>query len=414
MSKRTLTRKVRAAYRQDQLARILTLPEHKFGRVFGMTTVDVDQPYPHDYYHFKDNGSRVLAVAHLDTVVRPDRRKPCFLTTYRGPGVISGALDDRLGAYVILKLLPALGITCDWLLTVGEESGRSTAGLFKTEKDYDWVIEFDRGGTDVVMYQFEDDASIAAVEAAGAKVGNGSFSDIASLEHLGVKAFNWGAGYDGNYHSEDGYAYLDDTFGMVAKYLRFHAQNAGVAMPHEESAYGSGRSWWDDDSYRSGDYGKCASCGEDNMVNLDTGYCEFCGICQDCGATDPDLAAEWGDDEVDVCQCYTPRRAREHQDAGREHTVTWDEWLASRPDGPAAQSPPAIAPPAQRPDRLNFRPSSGTRRPTARDAAARCAASPASRTRSPATARTSPSRAARPVRLSCPRSTARTSGRSET
>ena len=44
--------------------------------------------------------------------------------------VHSGALDDRLGAYIILDLLPKLGINVDVLLTVGEEQGRSTANFF--------------------------------------------------------------------------------------------------------------------------------------------------------------------------------------------------------------------------------------------------------------------------------------------
>jgi hypothetical protein len=239
------------------------------------------------YYHFRDNGSKVLSVAHLDTVVRPDRRAPHFSNTERGPRVVSGALDDRLGAYVILDLLPQLGVTCDQLLTTGEEDGASTAADFKPGKDYDWVIEFDRGGTDVVMYQYDDHACRKAVQASGAPVGTGSFSDIAYLEHLGVKCFNWGAGYDGNYHSENGYAYLNDTFGMTAKYLRFHEQNAGKAMPHaeEEPAYYGGRSGW---KYGSGDWidktdseGYCWVCTA-LSVDPDTRICDECGSCGDC------------------------------------------------------------------------------------------------------------------------------------
>ena len=198
------------------------------------------------------------------------------------------------------------------------------------------VIEFDRTGTDVVMYQYEDDASMQAVEAAGAKMGLGSFSDIAYLEHLGVKAFNWGVGYRGNYHSESGYAYLNDTFAMAAKYLRFHEQNAGTRMPHEARRPSSGSSYgsyglhdkhYDDDDY----YGDCNSCGEKNAVDSVTWYCGFCGICQDCGATDPDIAAEWNDPDVDVCQCYAPKPRGAASDDRDWRAMDWDEYCALRP-----------------------------------------------------------------------------------
>lgn len=323
MPKNSLTRRIRRAYCQDELARICTLPEHKFGSAFGMQTVTVDQKWPsysdrsEDYYHFRDNGGRVLAVAHLDTVVRGNRRTPRFRATENGPLITSGALDDRLGAYVILRMLPKLSITCDWLLTVGEESGQSTAEFFKPEKDYDWLIEFDRAGTDVVMYQYEDRASREAVQASGAVVGNGSYSDIAYLEHLGVKAFNWGVGYRGDYHSERGYAYLNDTFAMIAKYLRFSEQNAGVAMLHD-----SDRPWWDDDEEYDY-YTDCEVCGARESVDSVTLYCAQCGSCADCG-----LAEDAG------CMCYTPRHIREvaagYARSGDEPPEPWSSFPAAR------------------------------------------------------------------------------------
>jgi muconolactone D-isomerase len=274
MPARRNSRRIRGAYSQADLSSVLTLPETEFADVFGMQTTEVDQrgwgSRVDDYYHFRDNGSHVLAVAHLDTVVRPNRRKADFYATNNGPAVISGALDDRLGAYVILKMLPALGVTCDWLLTVGEENGESTAGFFKPAKEYDWVIEFDRGGTDVVMYQYEDEPTRQAVRACGATVGKGSFSDICYLEDLNVKAFNWGVGYQGNYHSEKGYAVLGDTFSMVGKYLRFHRQNIGVTMPHES----------DEPSHDGLD---CDMCGEWDSVNLITMICGSCHRCYECG-----------------------------------------------------------------------------------------------------------------------------------
>jgi len=352
-------RKIRQAYSQDALARICTLREDRFGRAFGMQTVHVSQPAPYlrypgdsgrpeDYYHFKDNGARVLAVAHLDTVVAGKRRVPRFRTTENGPLIVSGALDDRLGAYVILDLLPKLGLTCDWLLTVGEESGLSTAEFFKPEKEYDWIIEFDRGGTDVVMYQYEDRASRGLVEASGAAMGSGSFSDIASLEHLNAKAFNWGVGYRGDYHSERGYAYLNDTFAMVGKYLRFHEQNAGTPMPHDpdvweasdrySASYGRYSASWAYDGAPGED---CWICNEPGAVDPVTRYCRVCGACDDCYELE------------DSCQCYTPAglarraedeaaRAEDGGSSGRRENgsrppfpgtpdqVSWGQYLAKR------------------------------------------------------------------------------------
>jgi hypothetical protein len=298
-----LTRQVRRAYRQDELADVCTLPEKDFGEAYRMETVELSPRQSlysrwslydeENYYHFRDNSANVLAVAHLDTVVRGDRRAPRFAGTRNGPIVQSGALDDRLGAYAILHLLPRLGITCDWLFTVGEESGQSTAESFKSGKDYDWVIEFDRMGTDVVMYQYEDEDSREAVEASGAVMGLGSFSDIAYLEHLEVKAFNWGIGYRGDYHSEKGYAYLNDTFSMVARYLRFQDQNAGIRMPHEAESWTSYRTDSSEDYYAT-----CYQCGAKDAVDTTDWYCEMCGSCQDCGEV-----------KGDGCLCYVKENA---------------------------------------------------------------------------------------------------------
>lgn len=224
-----------------ELRRVCELHETGFQRAYDLDRFAVDQAAPDDFYLFRDNGASVLAVAHLDTVGRHETRSCNYVETESGTVVYSRALDDRLGAYVILDLLPKLGVDVDILLTVGEESGRSTAAFFEPSKEYDHLIEFDRGGTDVVLYQYDDDATRDLVDACGARVGDGIFSDISELEHLGVKGLNWGVGYQ-DYHSPRSHAYLDDTFGMVDHYLTFHAQNAGRRLSHEafESA-----SWLD-------------------------------------------------------------------------------------------------------------------------------------------------------------------------
>lgn len=262
------TRKIRKAFDRDVFKRVCEMAELDFHEAYDMELVPVDQARPADYYLFLDRGSDILSVAHLDTVVFPDERICQFLTTADGGTVAySGALDDRSGAYTILELLPKLGIEHDVLLTVGEESGRSTAQFFETEKDYKYIIEFDRGGMDVVMYQYEDRASEDLIRAAGAKMGDGSFSDIAYLEHLGAKAFNWGIGYKGNYHGPRGHVWLDDLYQMVAYYLNFHEDNKDSFLRHVpdwRSRYGRTGSIWADfecegDPHTCPDWG-CANC----------------------------------------------------------------------------------------------------------------------------------------------------------
>lgn len=254
--------RILAAFDRDELSRICTMPERRFARAFGMRRVKVNRPTPKwrsgtavqaaprvgacpdDFYAFRDNGASVLAVAHLDTVVWPVERMCDFAETADGTVVHSGALDDRLGAYVILDMLPKLGINVDVLLTTGEESGRSTAEFFEPPdgKEYNWIIEFDRGGTDVVMYQYDSRDMDEIVRASGARVGNGSFTDICYLDHLGVKAFNWGVGYQ-QYHTVRGYAYLEDLFEMLNFFMRFHAEWGELRLEHDPKDRKSGRNW---------------------------------------------------------------------------------------------------------------------------------------------------------------------------
>lgn len=253
-------KRVERAFSREGLARVCAMPEEDFAAAYDMDTYGVDQREPHDFYHFRDNGSNVLAVAHLDTVSDASEREAHFLDTSGGPVVYSRALDDRLGAYIILDLLPELlGHQYDVLLTTGEEMGASTAAFFEPDKDYDWMIEFDRGGTDVVMYQYEDEETCDAVRRVGARVGDGIFSDISYMDHLGCKGWNWGVGYQ-DYHGPRAHAYLDDTMMMVARFLNFDHHNRGVYYPHTpkvtDSWMGYGRSsrsysnlWsWDDDA----------------------------------------------------------------------------------------------------------------------------------------------------------------------
>lgn len=188
-------------------------------------------------YIHKDNGSSILAVAHLDSVQDADHFYS--LVIQNREIVLTPSLDDRLGAYTILDLLPSLGIKVDTLLTEGEERGMSTAGFFTTDKRYNWIVEFDRTGTDVVMYDYDSPGIRKLLRNCGITIGTGTFTDICDLQHLGVKAFNFGVGYY-NYHSVWSYCDIADYTHMVGKFMQFHKRYSKLMLPHKKQP----KSWY--------------------------------------------------------------------------------------------------------------------------------------------------------------------------
>jgi len=170
------------------------------------------------YYAFQDNGSSVLAVAHMDIAGNIKDKQGIFAMANNV--VVSPALDDRLGVFIITKLLPAFGVLPDILLTTDEEKGASTASFFDAPKDYNWVFSFDRSGADVVMYDYKTTALAQLLGAMGFDVGFGSFSDICWLDHLGVSGFNFGTGYYRE-HTVKCHAQLNTTIFMVGLFIEF-------------------------------------------------------------------------------------------------------------------------------------------------------------------------------------------------
>jgi hypothetical protein len=170
-------------------------------------------------YYYKDNGSDILAVGHLDSVCKPEHFSVLKLSHCEL--IFSPVLDDRLGVYIILDALKQLNINVDILLTEGEEKGKSTAAFFETDKQYNWMVEFDRAGSDVVTYQYENPEFKAKLESVGYKVGIGTFSDISALSHLGCSGVNIGIGYE-SYHSLNANADVDIIYANLAKFKRFY------------------------------------------------------------------------------------------------------------------------------------------------------------------------------------------------
>lgn len=185
-------------------------------------------------YGFLDRGSDVLSVAHLDAV----GEKPHFFGGYvegTDPWVFSPWLDDRLGVFVVLDVLPQLGFKHDVLLCTGEEQGRSTARNFTLPigKKYRYIVEFDRMGEDVVNYQYKQPDMEKAIKEAGFKdLGRGSYTDIVNLDHLGVAAMNIAVGYM-QPHTKWCQADLRILFRQLVRYGRFVEETEGITFPFD-------------------------------------------------------------------------------------------------------------------------------------------------------------------------------------
>lgn len=193
---------------------------------------------PDGMYVFRDNGSNILGIAHLDTVQNLSHFEVQNLDDTRV--VRNAQLDDRLGAYVILSLLPQLGVNCDILLTEGEEGGHSTGLYFEPTKKYNWIFEFDRMGMDVVMYQYHDKPTEEMMGKEGFIPAKGSFSDISMMEHLGVKGFNFGTGFY-DYHGKDSHAIESHVLHNVKLFKQFYDKYKNTQLPHKNSGYYTGR-----------------------------------------------------------------------------------------------------------------------------------------------------------------------------
>ena len=187
-------------------------------------------------YVYRNNKQSVLGVAHLDSV---RTNKHFIRTPFKGDTVyFASQCDDRLGAYIILDLLPKLGIQYDILLTEGEESGRSTARYFEPPdgKKYNWIFSFDREGTDVVMYEYEESEHYRMLADLDLTLGFGSFSDICYLEDLKAKGFNFGTGYYES-HGLRAHFRLSHMAKQVARFLKFYQKYKSTSMKHKPSGY---------------------------------------------------------------------------------------------------------------------------------------------------------------------------------
>ncbi len=232
MNKR-FTRKLRRSLRKTLLADIDCFRQLK------NATVQETKDGPAIYI---DRGASVLAVGHLDTVL--------FNKNYsiNGDRILNcPQLDDRLGVWVILYLLPILypDFRFDILLCDSEEVGLSTGQHYPIDKQYNWGFEFDRAGTDSVVYDYQSEHWVNEIKTFS-DVGIGAFSDISYLEHLGCKFVNVGVGYH-NQHSPNCYADLNETLFMVDSFAQWGIASQDTHFPHQKTAKQS--SWIAEDYF---------------------------------------------------------------------------------------------------------------------------------------------------------------------
>lgn len=232
-----------------------------------------------------DRGCPVIGVAHMDHV--KFWSKPKIVKEKKE--IWCPQLDDRLGIWVLLDLLPHFGVQTDILLTDSEECGRSTAKDFNTDKKFNWMYQFDRRGTDTVLYGYDSDENRARLEAHDLTTGWGSFSDICSLEHLGCSGWNVGTGYY-NEHSDNCHAKLQETYFQALKFAQFFNEHKDTHIPvparpkRRSYGYGSYYTGWDD-IYTS-KYDDVLSRVTDSVAEAERNARWKCEVCHDMNMAD--------------------------------------------------------------------------------------------------------------------------------
>jgi hypothetical protein len=208
------------------LSKVCSMKETAIAKRYGLQYVYT----PDGGYWFKDNGSDILAVAHLDS---------CYpymhwdIARLRHDTLIfCSNLDDRLGAYLLLEYLQKAGLQYDILLTTNEEKGKSTARHFRTNKNYNWMFMFDRAGTGSVIYNYRGDEWELALRDAGLDPTAGVYSCIKDLEFLGCKGVNIGTGYHNNHHPE-AFARRSEIMQQLRHFLTFYEENANIPYAHK-------------------------------------------------------------------------------------------------------------------------------------------------------------------------------------
>lgn len=184
----------------------------------GSKCVEMPEPIIRDRYAYRPGraDSSVCLVVHADTVLADLQ----YVYDVDNAVVISSELDDRLGLAILTDAIERKSVLsqCAMLVCDNEEIGQSTASIFADEtlSKPNWLMEFDRRGSDVVCYDYENNTWSALLTHVGFTVGKGSFSDICKMGSLEVSGVNVGVGYHRE-HSTHCYACLHDTVAQVKR-----------------------------------------------------------------------------------------------------------------------------------------------------------------------------------------------------
>lgn len=193
----------------------------------GVLGAETDPKFPGRHIYI-DRGSKVLGVAHLDSVNNPTH----FWCNSKF--IAAPTIDNRMGAWILLHGLPSMGIYPDVLLTENEESCNSTGEDFQpTEVKWNWMFSFDRKDNDVVLYQYGFGQLQTAIKEHGFTIGQGSYSDISSMGHLHIEGANFGCGMQ-DYHSAHGYVLVEMLTKQLLKFAKLWKTIEHTKFPWEE------------------------------------------------------------------------------------------------------------------------------------------------------------------------------------
>ena len=341
---------------------IMNIPKH-MNHYFGgiRQTMAFADEYRHvvdgrQYWHVTRPGSKILLVAHIDTVLPPTT--PVF----NQGRILAQGLDDRLGVYLAFALFGQRN-DVDVLITDEEEKGSSTAELvpsFATQQ-YNMIVGLDRKDLDFVDYGRADDALIDAASEFR-EWGWGSFSDIDFFKAYHCGCINWGIGYH-DAHGKGSYVKVDDLVKCIKELTGFLDKHGKTHFqPHEpvlttkgfgkynydwsntgKDYYASVGTWHDDDAIcnhycppegrywdhesqalcrksapceylgtGANEYELCQKCGEMLYYEAELiyGTCHKCEhpVCLDCGI-ELDILCQ---DEMHDCVCSKCERTVKH------------------------------------------------------------------------------------------------------
>lgn len=250
----------------------------------------------------------VLAIAHLDTAMAIVPNS--FKYHHNKHIVVSQALDDRLGVWALCRKLPMFigNRGYDVLLTVGEETGASSASNFDKEAEkYNWIFQLDRAGCDAVYYDFDSTDWLAALRNCGWDMNIGSFSDISMLDTGTVSAVNFGIAYKGQ-HSSGCYANLDLVATQLYRVAAFYKMYEAHKFAHIHKEYSGGYSRWNDTDYTT-QWGRPYKYEYPQLDFDGKKHSRGNGLCYDCAAPIPleaiaglckDCLASYDDGERDL------------------------------------------------------------------------------------------------------------------